>query len=309
MSKLGGAGSQCAHLERDLMKWAHVCEATGASLYFLKCDLIGSEGVAVEHVIPVLPIHEMAHAIWTTGEDQFLISLLGTGGEEGVLQWWQEACKNCEWAREHPAIADRSRMGHTLPLMTHADGVEVFRNSEYEARLWGSLLARGSVWESKFVFCILAHSLMSTPVVANAVEDLLARFFAWCIDVWNTGVFPHVGFHNEPIDPKSPRGLLCGKPICGGKWTAALCAWKGDWKARVKVHQFLRYYRGLRLCDCDDAVQCFASADPRMTYSDFREDAPWRATIMNNDEYIAQARLTNTLSPWFQVQGFRKERG
>ncbi len=80
-------------VERDLHRWsmAH----TLLHPYWLSLKLQGSADEEVRvYKVPVMPIQRILKALWLCGWQQWLVSLLGPGGEEGLERYWAWALRN-----------------------------------------------------------------------------------------------------------------------------------------------------------------------------------------------------------------------
>jgi hypothetical protein len=115
------------------------------------------ERKTVDVRIPIIPMYEMGQNLYDAGDTQFLVSLLGDGGEPGVERFWKEAMAD-DWARLHPAVGPSVK--NKLPVTIHVDGAEVHRNSEYYFFNWGSILSQASGTHSldaRFLLCAIPH--------------------------------------------------------------------------------------------------------------------------------------------------------
>lgn len=77
----------------------------------------------------------------------------------------------------------------------------------------------------------------------------------------------------------------------------------------VEMHQFTRWWKTNLCCD-----SCFAAAPSARggkdcgpnTYMNFVSDAPWKATVLTHEAYLADAGINVT--PWVDVPGFTMDR-
>ena len=102
------------------------------------------------------------------------------------------------------------------------------------------------------------------------------------------------------------RAFKANQEICGG-WRAGFDCWTGDWKERSLSHSFIgRNYQSMRVCDQCLAVKPFSKTPEHLLpliFTDFSEQAPWRATIQSHEEYLRTAPPTQR-TPWLEVPGF-----
>ena len=132
-ASLGTSGLHPEHIERDFHVWTRNLLGWHVDPYPLKLDLIvpGSEELQ-SIVVPCLLPHEILHALWRAGKQQFQISTCGPNGPDELLKYWDWALKQ-KWSRRHPALQGRcaSDLKTMVPLMLFVDGAEVFRNKEF----------------------------------------------------------------------------------------------------------------------------------------------------------------------------------
>ena len=75
-------------------------------------------------------------------------------------------------------------------------------------------------------------------------------------------------------------------------------------KARKECHFFKRHYGCTYICDRCFACKLFKCSVPELNFGDVSVGAPWRATEISHEQYLAQ---DSVLSPWCAVPGFRLE--
>ena len=80
---LGNRGSN-SNVERDLFRWLDLERWTQLRPYviWLPREFKKDEGYKL-HPTPILPPHEVLHSIWSFGERQWIISMLGQDGQKG----------------------------------------------------------------------------------------------------------------------------------------------------------------------------------------------------------------------------------
>jgi hypothetical protein len=132
-----GAGGRCPqNIERDAHRWLNtmmdIKVAPNNIILYLQNDW--KLGASYEEV-PVLSVHEMFAAIWEAGNIQRTLSLFGPGGPSGLKSFWENARRNLDWVRFHPALHNKTleEMAAIFPLLFFIDGVEVYSNNEFIA--------------------------------------------------------------------------------------------------------------------------------------------------------------------------------
>lgn len=130
---------------------------------------------------------------------------------------------------------------------------------------------------------------MRMPGVKQRIMDVLAEFYEWCYNVWETRTLPSHGFYKEnlaKVFPNSMRAKNAGKAIMG-PWIPIYVATKSDGKARVEMHKMKRWWKCTKLCDGCGAVNPGRNTDPNLTWMDFNLNAGWKGTILSHEDYMA----------------------
>eukprot|EP00969_Alexandrium_andersonii_P025869 1129634-Alexandrium_andersonii.AAC.1 len=60
---------------------------------------------------------------------QWRMSVVGEDGEQGLASFWANARRD-PWAQSFPELPDHPEHGFAA-LLVHAEGMEVFKNTEY----------------------------------------------------------------------------------------------------------------------------------------------------------------------------------
>ena len=163
-----------------------------------------------------------------------------------------------------------------LPLWFHVDGVSIYNAREFTIWSWSSALAEPhatNVWDIKFPFCVVPEEWVIDQRDWERLNEEITNIIA--------------DDFQELLRGGSPRAAFVGV--------------RCDWKARKAIHNFKRNYLCNLICD-----KCMATKDhvsEIMTYHDVELDAPWRASVQTNEEYVAEAVATGSLSPWMAVPG------
>lgn len=302
---LGSNGAHPGNIVRDLHRWLK--DAFGVELqpHTLQVPLrVGPGGASVNVGVPILAPHELLAATHAAGPPNFIHSLLGPDGKDGVMSFWHHA-QSVEWLRGHPALeeGDPSKL---IPLVTHVDGAEIYQNSEYVLWSMQALLSQGSAYDVKFPLVLLRHFHIRGKRASELADIEICKFLAWSFSWCQRGLGPPCGHDGGEFKPNTYSHALRGQELAGG-WRACMVGQKSDAKARKETNRFKQNYHCEQMCDCCDAVQWKSwRTDLTQTYRDFTEHAAHRATAFGHAEYM-QRVTPLTVSPWNLVPGWRKE--
>lgn len=298
LGSLGAWGKHPQNSERDLYRFLR--SELKLEPYTLNIELELPEYLQPQMVkVGALPIHEFIAALSSAGPLTFQTSLLGAGGESAVEAFWRHAM-NMSCYKQHPALQDPCRHPHMIPLVFHVDGAEVYTNQEFYFWQWSSLLAKGSVFDTKFPILCVPHACMKKNRIKQAVMKHVADFISWSLLQCEKGEWPMCGFYGEPFEKGSIRAARCGQTLAGS-WTGCFAGFKCDLKARAESHGFLQNYGCTFLCECCKAQQPFKRANLELNCYDFTDDARWRGTVIGTAEYLQQVASP---SPWTAVRGW-----
>ena len=187
------------------------------------------------------------------------------------------------------------------------------------------LLTGGSIFDKKFLRLVVDHDRIP-PDMVHVFHERVAAFTAWEQEVLLEGRHPVLGFHGELMS-RSRSGkrmpvnacvfgwqglgvrmaregvLLCPAlplpclPACLPACLRLLA--EGDFKARMEAFGFHYYYKTKHMCDACDAQLTTARADPTLSFKNFADDAPWRATCYSDRDLVDQQP-----SGMWQIRGF-----
>ena len=307
MASLGSDGRWPSNVARDLHVWLKNLYQVGVEPYMISVPLQSpGDLVPEECLLPCLLPHEVIHALWQSGWQQFQISLLGPGGPSSLVEYWRWS-RQQEWGVRHPALVGKSesQLSRMLPLMLHVDGAEVFRNNEFYIICFRSPLAEGAPFDIIFPFMMVRHSHMNDPTVKKQVFARACAVLSWSFGVAEQGVGPSKGFHGEEFETASLRHRLRGAQLAGG-FTACYVGIKHDSKAKAEIHVERQWYSCTYICHQCHAVQGFKNAPKPLFFADFGKDTIGRATAIDNDTYLRIAPVAER-SSLFQIRGHRTE--
>lgn len=299
---LGTSAKWETNYERDLHNWTRGLYNLKVQPYRLMLRLKTSKNMIQETAVPIITPHEMMHAIWAYGENQFFTSFLGNDGET-PLEFWK-CFLSSGLGTNHPGLAGATHaiLARLIPVMIHFDGVEFHRNTEFYVWSWSSLIASGgSVSDVKFLMCVIPGWMMPSKRLLQGMIAEVSRFIGHCLRTMREGVCPALGFYGEEL--KGFRGSLAGATLAGG-WMGTFAGCKSDGKARVQLNRFARNYHATFCCDLCFAVNPFPRAPPHLRFSDFTVTAGWRPTIIDHETYLETERV---LSHLVVIDGWRIE--
>jgi hypothetical protein len=136
--------------------------------------------------LPVLCPWELFHWIGTHGEIHFGKSILGELGRGALREFWRAALQEDRY-KSHPALRGEGAEDKMVPLSFHVDGAEIYAATEFYFWSWGSMLAHGSCFDTKFPIVGVPYVAIRSLAARKKVFDEIARFIAWCIDILETG--------------------------------------------------------------------------------------------------------------------------
>ena len=174
----------------------------------------------------------------------------------GVQEFWGAFSKRpaCNEFRDvHPWLRGRSPadLKWHLPLIVFDDAGPFSATNITFARVWYSILGRGSEKESRFV--------ISTGIKDNALED-----WSW------------------PVILDSFKRLA--EPVEEGRWGGILLFFGADLEYVCNILGLPDYNARENMC-----TDCLANTTDRPRNA-FQANAGWRATLVDNRQYIAEVR-------------------
>ena len=134
---------------------------------------------------------------------------------------------------------------------------------------------------------------------------LLIHISHWGPEVAEGKVLPEKGFYNEDFDKHSLRYANRGQSIMGD-YIPVFVGSKSDGKARVEMNNFSRWWKCKEMCDSCLATNPQYKGDAvykARTFCDFRREAGWRDTLIDDDQYAAKEMEP---SPMAVITGWRK---
>ena len=120
----------------------------------------------------------------------------------------------------------------------------------------------------------------------------------WSFKVALSNVFPDTDEFGEPI--KGTRRYKSGKPLHPHGVRMVFAGTVGDWKWHVEAFNLQRWYAKEEVCE-----ECHAEkSHGDLCMHNFLLDAPWTETERSLDEYLAEQRQLDTVSPFCDIEGW-----
>jgi hypothetical protein len=297
LARLGARGAQPQNEQRDFHRlhdrtWGAGLEPQLVALTLKNENRSGNHRVDV----PLIAPYEMFHHLYEHGN--FRRNMLGDGSVN-LREYWSLAMSQ-PWAANHPLQGKPEVWPWAIPIVWFTDGAEFTKGSQTEGVVyqWSSAIVEGiTSMESKYLTAFLVGDTC-LPIT----NDELVAYFAWCSKVWLAGRFPDTDFYGSPWPEGSWRCAMKNKPIAG-PYFGVFSAVTHDAKARYETHHFANYYNCNYICE-----SCLACVHPgRLSYCNFRKDAPWRNYRISHERYL-QITPASIVSPWSQIPGWHLSR-
>ncbi len=113
--------------------------------------------------------------------------IFGPSGPAGLAPFWEAANKDPRWKDPFAVKIEGPMMAKTIPLSWHCDGAEIHRDTEYYIWSWGTMMAHGSALDTKIPIAVVPYSMIRTKARREHVNDVITKFIAWCVDVFERG--------------------------------------------------------------------------------------------------------------------------
>ena len=290
LAKCGAFGASAQNELRDLHRLHDRMWGVGVQPQIIKLTL-KNENRAGNHVVdlPVIAPYEMFHHLYNNGN--FSRNMVGDGCID-LAHYWSVAMRQ-PWAVGHPLKGKPHLWKFAIPIVWFTDGAEFAKGSQTEGVVfqWSSAVVEGiSSMESKYLAAFLIGDTF-----APETNDELVAYLCWCGQVLLDGKFPASDFYDVPWPLGSWRWMQRGKSIAG-PCVGAFCAVTHDAKARYLTHKFVNFYNCNYICE-----SCMACSHiQRLTWTNFRSDAPWRKYRVTHEQYMDIIPAV-VQSPWAKM--------
>ena len=242
------------------------------------------------HVIslPFFPIHEYLAMLWDQGYEQFSESCFSADGHNCLQRFWRHV-GHMEWAKDHPAQDDQSRLPYTIPAAMFGDDARLYKADKMLCWQFSMMLSRAKAVVTKFVVCVMPWYL----ITKDTIEDI-NRVLVWMWECALEGTYALYDHLGHPITRKhgAHRFSQAGKPLCAGepRYRLSLAAMKLDLQFEKYMFDFPTYDQ-IEMCK-----SCFASKrDGDMLYSRTGRDAPWRRRPRTTQQYLTSGKILPSL--------------
>ena len=286
LASLGSSGSQPGNYYRDLT--SKLTPSNWPEPYKVSVPMVHGEGHVWKDFGVLLP-HEVFAAIFHHYRSTWERCLCP--GEAEADQFWRSQQENPQF-RGHPLFRD-GLPKKAIPLTMHGDGIPTTAvgkawGKSTDVVSWTSLLAvRGlKTMESNFLvwlmyssFYVKTYWLSTTRVIWTVV--------AWSFRCLQEGTWPLVDHRGDPFPAKTLAAEMAGRPLADG-WRAILVCLKGDLEWFQEKLNMLRVNstNPCCFCPCD-------TLDDSMPWSDFRQEALWRAREFDISRPIPHVMFQN----------------
>ena len=201
-----------------------------------------------------------------------------------ILLWscFWKICLTFAWAVFRFEDVDLTTI---LPILWHGDDADSHRRRSFCCCTISSpLAAAGNVWDNR----ILVYCMDNSRACGETFQTLDA-WMAWSLCELQHGQFFNVNPYGEQF-PRGKTGRICGK------YTAVLCAIKGDQKYLQRCLRLKTAWNSDQIC-----TFCRATSKGDMIYTMFGPCAPHRQTLVSTEEFIESRCHMN---PWIRIPGF-----
>ena len=244
---------------------------------------------------PCIPPHHLVNAMHA-GSTAFFEQTFGA--TEGVHVPLWAAFGKTKWGQGLPAVQDPYTQPWRIGYRVHGDGFRCFKNTKMMALSWRATSARGCPWWSRHLFTLIPWCMcIKTQRGAMAKHNTLRcalRHMTRLLNVLETGLGPTVlppGV--ELCDNGSQARALKDAPIAG-PWLFSFAGLVGDLEFKRDAHMLIALgnYWGRKVGHV--CSKCWATDE---NCDDASPDAPWRSQPIDNEQYLALASATDSVTP------------
>ena len=167
-----------------------------------------------------------------------------------------------------------------------------------------SPLAVGMPCDVVFPLTAVRAVHMNAPLVKAQVFRKVMALFDWSIRLCECGVGPSRGYYGEDLGrtPKDGIRFRIMNQIMSGGYTACYTGIKHDTKAKMEIHNEKQYWSCNWICMSCFACKPSVNTCTALIYGNFRKDAPWRGTQLNNESFELYWDASER-GPVFQIRG------
>jgi len=300
------------HMEGRLHKWLSNSPYAGRSINYYDVRLtlrMSEKDHPKQFDVPTIPPWLLFSKLFEFGHNQVRDSLFGIHGPNDVDVYWQHLFLDPEVAAIHP-VANRedlkARIQTILPMFIHSDGAVMMDDFELDIWSFSSAFTNGISWDTKNLTLLVPTSL----IVKSVTHGEIVRYYAWCCEVWMSGINPSIGYYLEHFARTSVMHKRKGKPLANG-WRAAYAGSKADNKEKILVNNFSKPFARncYSLFVCEFCCACKSEKYPWLSYANCSRHSGWRSTMQTTPGYIRNTSARGIpLSPLTEMPGWTLKR-
>ena len=281
-AKAGSWGKHPQHIHRSLMA---LCGQPAGAPEFSWYEIPTAAGPRFH---PFMLPHHWFSSLYHKSPERFESTIKG-GDDAACLAFWT-LMADTPFVQRHPHLA-YEHQARAIPIGLYGDAGSFSHQESLYVFTWNSLLGVGQTMAKRY----LATCIRKGDVVAGTF-DTIFRILAWSCNALLSGITPEVDWKQAP--------LVDGGRYLADGYRACLTQVRGDWEFYCSIFAFPRWNEAVNLC-----WLCEASSSGPLRFSNFADNAPWRATRHTHESYVAK-RLANgqALPALFEhAVGFRLE--
>ena len=300
LASIGSNGRNPQNCVRDYSRWlSWLSDGAGLHLHDYKVAVtlqLHPSQPPETHYWPMFLPHELFHAIYTVGGELWQNVLGGEAAE--VERFWAHE-RNFAWVREHPARRCGSRTLHDLiPISIHGDEVAYSKRSKGLVLSCTSDVSRACTLDKSLLILFLPADVCIKDITVDEVLSVLP----WSFDCLMRGEFPTHDHLGRPFGPSDGWRFKMRRRRLMGHWRGAFSHVRNDLEWGASIFKY-NHYRMNKCCHFCGATK----DDPQTVYTDCRDCAGWRPTLVSHEQYIAATELGER-SAICRIGGWRLER-
>jgi hypothetical protein len=286
--------------ERALQSWAtrQPWRKLLPELYEWSLPLAESWEVRDDLHAALLP-HEVFGSMHSEAPDLF--ECLLTGGDNNLREYW-DSMAQCDpsFVANHPVVVNHPDPTKRVPLGMHGDDAGMSGQESVLAITWGSLAGcQSSTFDTRIAF-----SMVKTRLVTESTMDDLYLVLQWSFEALATGRYPYNDHRGRPfaLDHHPKRFARRGKLLAGG-FVGAWAEMRGDWKYLREALKLKHHYNcHQHICHLCGVMK--ATHHAGMLYTNFRQDALHRQTLVSHNGFMGSYATVAAMSMLFLIPGF-----
>ena len=281
MAKAGSSGRHPQNIHRSLVSMFGKPDGAPA---FCWHDIPTKKGRVLQ---PFMLPHEWFAALCREKPDLFNATI--KGGDDSTCTAFWTCMAETPFLRRHPVLS-RDMLSKTIPLGFYGDAGSFSHQDSLYVFTWNSMLGGGQTMSKKFLITCLKKS-----DIGPGTLDAIFKVIAWSFNALLTGIWPEVDWKGQPIE---------GGSYLAGGLRGCLTQVRGDWEFYTSIFAFPRWNQATNMC-----WLCQASSRGPLRFTNFADDAAWRATRRTHESYVAELQAAGKPLPvlFVEVIGLRLE--